>query len=376
MRTKSLWGWGLLRSLALGLALAAVVLPLDPAHSCTTFCFEDGRTLVFGKNYDWNVGDGLVVVNRSGVEKTALVEDGPATWTSAYASVTFNQYGREFPSGGINARGLVVELMWLDETEYPPADRRGAIPTLQWIQYQLDTAERVGDVIASDRVVRITNGGSARIHFLVADATGEVATIEFLAGKMIVHRGKELPYPVLSNDTYEESAAYARAVGRRQGCSSASSLDRFARAAGHELRAGDAAGAVRNAFALLDDVAQGDYTQWSIVYDLRERRAYFKTRLSPEVRWIDVDAVAAACVSPTRVIDVHAPLSGDVAAHLATYRYEVNRRLVDAAFDKTPFLRTVPPDARERHARFPESTVCADAGSGPPHRSHPRGSEK
>jgi choloylglycine hydrolase len=26
-------------------------------------------------------------------------------WTSRYGSITFNQYGREFPSGGINEKG-------------------------------------------------------------------------------------------------------------------------------------------------------------------------------------------------------------------------------------------------------------------------------
>jgi penicillin V acylase-like amidase (Ntn superfamily) len=28
--------------------------------------------------------------------------------------VTFNQYGRNFPSGGMNEAGLVIELMWLE----------------------------------------------------------------------------------------------------------------------------------------------------------------------------------------------------------------------------------------------------------------------
>ena len=69
----------------------------------------------------------------------------PFTWTSRFGSLTFNQYGREFPSGGINEKGLVVELMWLDDTRYPAPDGRGELPTLQWIQYQLDTAANVDD---------------------------------------------------------------------------------------------------------------------------------------------------------------------------------------------------------------------------------------
>ena len=36
-----------------------------------------------------------------------------AQWQSKYASVTFNQYGVELPTGGINEKGLVVEIMGL-----------------------------------------------------------------------------------------------------------------------------------------------------------------------------------------------------------------------------------------------------------------------
>jgi len=84
--------------------VVSLLLPWHPSRACTTFCYQDGGALVFGKNYDWNVEDGLVVVNKRGVVKTAMIERGPATWTSKYGSVTFNQYGREFPSGGINER--------------------------------------------------------------------------------------------------------------------------------------------------------------------------------------------------------------------------------------------------------------------------------
>jgi choloylglycine hydrolase len=280
-------------------------------------------------------------------------------WTSRYGSVTFNQYGREFPSGGINERGLVVELMWLDATEYPAEDDRGALPTLQWIQYQLDNAATIDEVIGSDASVRITEGGSARIHFLVADAGGGVAAVEFVAGKMVVHRGRELPYPVLTNDTYEESVAYARSARPRAGAAAASSLERFARVARYERTAADAAGAVKRAFGLLAEVAQGEYTQWSIVYDLHERRAYFRTRLSPGVRWLDLDSLAFECRTPVAVIDLNAPFTGDVSSELSDYHYAANLKLVNAAFTETPFLRDVPLAAREVHARYPESTTCS-----------------
>ena len=95
--------------------------------ACTTFCSRE--PLLFGKNYDWSLGEGLLIVNKREVQKEALTEDRPARWTSRFGSVTFNQYGREFPNGGMNERGLVVELMWLDETEYPAPTRDKACRT-------------------------------------------------------------------------------------------------------------------------------------------------------------------------------------------------------------------------------------------------------
>ena len=66
-----------------GAALAALVVTAD---ACSTFCFGSESTIVFGKNYDWNVPDGLVMVNPAGAMKTADVEGRPARWTSRYVS--------------------------------------------------------------------------------------------------------------------------------------------------------------------------------------------------------------------------------------------------------------------------------------------------
>jgi choloylglycine hydrolase len=129
-------------------------------HPCTTFCIDNGDQVLFGKNFDWIGGEGLLIVNKQGVSKTALVnpeETGvsqPASWTSQYGSVTFTHLARDLPFGGINEAGLVVELMMLVETEYPEEDSRPYIGSLQWIQYQLDNFSMVEQVIASDSQVK------------------------------------------------------------------------------------------------------------------------------------------------------------------------------------------------------------------------------
>src|SRR5215470_657433 len=183
-----------------------VVALTSTSSACTTFFITKNGQMVFGRNYDWITATGIVCTNLRGLQKTSMpMQDGKKlSWVSDYGSITFNQYGKEFPTGGMNEKGLVVELMWLEGAKYPKPDDRPAVNVLQWIQYQLDRSAMVDDVIASDKIVRIT-GKDTPLHYLVADAGGHVATIEFLDGKMVVHRGKELPFAVLTNSTYDAS---------------------------------------------------------------------------------------------------------------------------------------------------------------------------
>lgn len=329
-----------------------------PTAACTTFCLEADGALVFGKNYDYDFDDGLLFVNKRGVAKVSITEGNPVRWISRYGSVTFNQYGRELPCGGMNEKGLVVELMWLEESLYPAPDARGAVPTLQWIQYQLDNQATVAEVIASDAAVRIEESTSAKIHFLVADPIGEAAAIEFLGGKLVVHRGRDLPYRALANDTYEASLAYLKRLGAGAQASSASSLDRFARAA--RLSAGGSAnhGGVQTAFAILDDVAQGDRTCWSIVYDIGNRRVHFRTRGAREIRFLDLAGLDFRCETAVRVLDVNAPISGDLADRLDDYSLDRNRSLVRASFAKTEFLQGIPSEVLEQIVRSPDRMPC------------------
>ena len=46
------------------LLAASVCLLPEASRSCTTFLLNRGDELVFGRNYDWMVDDGLVVVNK------------------------------------------------------------------------------------------------------------------------------------------------------------------------------------------------------------------------------------------------------------------------------------------------------------------------
>lgn len=345
------------------------MLPEREAGACTTFCLSRGEEVVYGKNYDWQNGNGYLMVNQRGVAKAALVgpPDRPATWTSKYGSVTFNQWGREFPSGGMNEAGLVVELMWLDGTRYPERDARPALGALEWIQYQLDNFARVSDVVKQAAGTRIVS--PAPLHFLVCEKTGRCATVEFLGGKLVAHHGSKLPVPALANHSYQDSLEFLKSRRGEEGArgeegritGGRGSLERFARASAmmEDYASRTDTTPVQYAFEILDRVAQGSFTQWSIVYDQRRGRVHFKTRANRSERSVDLRALDFTCGGPLRMIDLEAPGAGDVTRRLGAYTPEKNRDLVVLSYETTPEFRRTPREVVDAIASHPERTTCA-----------------
>ncbi len=289
----------------------------QPLSACTTFCINKNGHIVFGRNYDWVTGAGIVNTNQRGLFKTSMNTGNGSTisWVSSYGSITFNQYGKEFPTGGMNEKGLVVELMMLEETVYPANDARPAVGVLQWIQYQLDNSATTADVIASDALLRIKESGTP-IHFLVADAAGNVATIEFLNGKMTFHKDESLPFPVLTNDTYASSVEVAKRWMGKNVSLQNNSLDRFVKACGMVKKFNETnidMPVTDFAFSILDKAAQGNFTRWSIVYDISNKKIHFKTDANKEVKNIQFAVFDFACNLPPKMFNMNQGLSGDVS---------------------------------------------------------------
>jgi penicillin V acylase-like amidase (Ntn superfamily) len=337
---------------------ALTVLASRDASACTTFCFERNGQVVFGKNYDFGIGHGMLVVNKHEVSKTALVDppNRPAKWTSRYGSLTFNQFGREFPSGGMNEAGLVVELMWLDAAKYPKTDSRPAVGVLEWIQYQLDNFATAAEVVASAEKIRIAS--QTPLHYLVADRSGGCASVEFLDGKLVAHAGPALPVRALTNDTYESSLAFLRdraGRGARDLPAGSGSLERFVRAAtlvrGFEGRV--AGSAVDDAFRVLESAANPSWTQWSIAYDLKNLRVHFRTRTNPRLRSVALAAFDLSCRTPVRTADV------DASPVFADYSSRANRALIEKSYRGVDFLRATPAAELDAAATYPETTSCA-----------------
>lgn len=315
----------------------------EQACACTTFFINKNGQLIFGRNYDWYSAAGMVCTNLRGLHKTSLpVPDGNTiSWVVKYGSISFNQYGKELPTGGMNEKGLVVELMWAEGSQYPAADKRAVVNVLQWIQYQLDNCSTVEEVVASDKVIRISQNNPP-LHYLVADADGNAATIEFLQGKLVVHTGKALLFPVLTNNPYEQSVKVAVDAKVQAGNTSFSirdnSLHRFATACSMVQQYNQNTidkPVVDYAFDILDKVAQADFTKWSIVYDIRNRKIYFRTADYRDIKSLAFASFDFDCNAQAKVINMNQQLKGAIDQQFVLFNNDINRQVMELAIEES-----------------------------------------
>ena len=310
------------------LSLFLLLLYSASSFACSTFLLSGNGQLLFGRNYDWVTGNGMVLVNARGVQKTSFTpnREKGISWVSSCGSITFNQYGKEFPHGGMNEKGLVVELMWLSETVYPGADNRGTLNELQWIQYQLDNCATVEEVIATDRLLRINHQDAVPLHYLVADANGHAATIEFIKGKMVVHTGASLTKPVLTNTIYSEAITKIQSGSAPSGDNS---LERFATACRMVTdfqKTPTKENGVDYAFRILDRVAQGDFTKWRIVYDIKARQIHFIT--TGKRKQLALNDFDFRCTESSTYFNLEDQRGGTITPYFDILTFDKNKQLL------------------------------------------------
>jgi penicillin V acylase-like amidase (Ntn superfamily) len=312
----------------------------DGIEHCSAFVLANDGHGIFGCNFDHTLTDeGLVFVNKRGVAKSSVnggASHGRVHWTTRYASVSFNLVGYEYAWGGMNERGLTVSTMSLDETRQPPPDERPPLDNGEWVQYILDTCATVEEVIATDSQVRILTVD----HYLIGDRFGNAATIEFLDGRMVAHAAPNLPVAALTNNTYEELFATWERL-RRYGnyAGQNSSFHRFCLAADRVdgFQSTTDAGAVAYAFDTLHLVRGERFsaspTNWSLVFDTKNLRAYYRTSRNYEIRWVDLRNLDLRCGAPVMMIDIHDGGPGDVADELFDFDSNLNRYHLERFLD-------------------------------------------
>ena len=317
-----------MKHLILTLALA---LYLPTADSCTTFILKREGSNVLGKSYDWTMSHGLVTINKRNVLKQSvalLPTDKAHNWKSKYGSLTFNQYGVEFPNAGLNEKGLGIEIMWLKDSVYAGPDNRGTLNELQWIQYQLDNYSTVEEMIANKEQFRISpvNG---KVHYIACDTTPTCAAFEMLNGKMVVSEDIE----VLANDTYENSSNHLKKFKGFGGFNNIpskkdiTSLDRFVKASYLVQNFDEGANQLDYGFNILDFVSKHD-SRWSILYNLDQQKVNFKTANHPLIKEVDLSTFDFSCKTPRMVVNIQTLMMGNLSNNFTPLTPDLNKSLV------------------------------------------------
>ncbi len=347
-----------------------IVISIQQAFSCSTFCLKDSNNIVFGRSYDWDIGYGYLMVNLRNIKKTRYLPyaETPATWTSKYGSITFNQYGREYPIGGINETGLVVEVMTLREITYPNQDERSALDELGWVQYQLDNSASIKDVIESDKRIRISNKTLAKLHFLVTDNSGKTLVVEYFNGKASFYYDDSLPQPCLTNDSYTNSLIYLKKLSGFGGetpidyhnHSSGFSLNRFAIISDilNKYKPEKNISVIDYSFEILDKVKDEKRSQFQIVYNIKQKKIYFRSLQSHKIKSVSLEKFNFDCTSNAMMIDINNSYKGDITNRFISYNANINNELVKKAYQESGF--NLPESIIQELAEWPNRLECTE----------------
>lgn len=301
------------------LLIAVVALALSrgtpEAVACTRAVYLGPETqIVTGRTMDWaeDMQTNLWVFPR-GMKRDGGLGPGSLEWTSKYGSVVASVY-EGGTADGMNERGLVANLLYLAEAEYPAAtDKRPGVVITAWAQYLLDNFATVEEAVAelkkeTFRIVPVVapNGAEGTVHLSISDASGDSAIFEYVGGKLVIHHGKK--YQVMTNSpVYDKQIAlneYWQQIGGTvmlPGTNRAA--DRFARASFY-INACQQSANPREAVAATLSVMRNvsvprgistpaqpniSSTLWRTVSDHKQRVYYFEDTNSPGALWVKLD---------------------------------------------------------------------------------------
>lgn len=301
--------------LCLSLCVFLLSAPLEAAFSCTrAVYFGKGGQTVTGRTMDWreDMRSNIYVFPR-GMARDGGLGEKSLQWTSRYGSVITSGY-ESGTADGMNESGLVANLLYLAESEYPTAgDTRPALVISAWAQYILDNFTTVEEAVAEHRreafrmvAVDAPNGVAGKVHMAISDSTGDSAIFEYIKGKLVIHHGRQ--HQVMTNSPiFSEQLPldeYWKQIGGTTMLPGTNrSADRFARASFYinaVTQTSDPREAVAAVFSVMRNVSvpRGISTPdqpniattlWRTVSDQKNRVYYFEDSASPSLVWIRLD---------------------------------------------------------------------------------------
>lgn len=346
--------------------------------SCLSLCTSNH--VVFGRNHDYTNPNGVIIYNPKNQLKIGVPLPGEhiVGWKSIYSSITISSVGVGFANSGMNEMGLAMGHMGLNECVYPQKDERPIILPSQWIQYMLDKCANTDEVIEEAKKIRITSKMGGREHYYVCDREGNVATIEFLKGQMIVHTNKDMPYSLLCNDTYEKSMndikKYKGLGGDKNVLDSVTILNENAipdvMAIGctkiNQFYKNDSKNIIQDAFDIHYSMRspgnanspqyQNSVTQYTTVFDITNLKLYFRTSSNLNIREINFKDFEDICSNKAMLLDIQTPSQGIVNKSFVDYTIDENSKCIYRFYEKEPYK--LPEEVLENMIYYPELFQC------------------
>lgn len=298
--------------------LAGGMLASSMAEACTRLVYLGANDdVITARSMDWRseIGTNLWMLPR-GMKRTGEAGPNSIKWTSRYGSVIASGFDIS-TTDGMNEVGLVANVLWLAESEYPKFDGKTPGLTLAaWAQFMLDNFATVAEAVDELRkqpftVVTDNLPGEERLatlHLSISDATGDSAIVEYIDGKQVIHHSRS--YQVLTNSpTFRKQLAlnaYWEQIGGTvmlPGTNRAA--DRFARASFYVNaipKSEDPREAIASVFSVIRNVSVPfgiktpdepniSSTRWRTVADQKRKVYFFDSALTPNVFWVDFSRI-------------------------------------------------------------------------------------
>lgn len=332
------------------LGLFLLVLPIHFAPACTRAVFLGADNLVItGRTMDWYspMGTNLWIFPR-GMQRDGAAGANAAKWVSKYGSVVTSVFDGG-TADGMNEKGLVVNLLYLVETQYetqPPLSGSKPLAITAWAQYILDNYATVDAAVAalSKQPIyavptRSPDGHPGQVHISISDASGDSAVLEYVGGKLVIHHSRA--YQVMTNSpVFDQQLAldnYWQQIGGTvmlPGTNRAA--DRFVRASFYinaVPKTGDANEGTAEVFSVMRNVSVPlgittpgqpniSSTLWRTVANQRDLIYYFESTRYPSIVWVKFSAINFAAGQPVKELKLATAAQASGAGGDVTAKFE------------------------------------------------------
>src|SRR5262249_22756146 len=181
---------------------------------CTRVLYVgEGGLVITGRSMDWgeDMYSNLWVFPR-GMSRDGASGPNTVKWTSKYGSLSISGYEAGI-ADGMNEKGLVMNGLYLSESDYGKPDARPTMSIMAAGQYVLDMFGSVDEAVEAFgrepfRLIAPTlpHRRRATVHLSLSDPAGDSAIFEWINGKVVIHHGKQ--FRVMTNSpTYEKQLA-------------------------------------------------------------------------------------------------------------------------------------------------------------------------